>query len=104
MVEIKCNKQQKKIIIASLLNPDGCLFPRKRNTCVYDPNASCEKCFETKIKWTHSNKLSWQKKPRYEGDEHPYLVCPKCNNQVSWWDKSNFCPNCGEDMRGKENG
>lgn len=51
MVEIKCNKAQKKKIIQSLLNPDGCLFPRQRAFCAYDNSADCKKCFEKKIKW-----------------------------------------------------
>lgn len=51
MVEIKCSKVQKKKIIASLLNPDGCIFPQRRKNCIYDKDASCEKCFEKNIKW-----------------------------------------------------
>lgn len=51
MIEIKCSKRQKKIIIESLLNPNGCLFPRKRPYCIYDPNADCKSCVEKKIKW-----------------------------------------------------
>lgn len=53
MVEIKCSKKQKKIIIASLLNPDGCLFPVKRKSCMYDKDADCKKCFEKNIKWVN---------------------------------------------------
>ena len=56
MIEIKCSKRQKKIIQESLLNPEGCLWPQRQLTCIYDPNADCKKCFEKKIKWTHPEK------------------------------------------------
>lgn len=51
MIEIKCNKLQKKVIIAALLDPDGCLFPQKRRWCILDKDADCKKCFENNIKW-----------------------------------------------------
>jgi len=51
MIEIKCTPAQKKIIINSLLNPDGCLFPRRSKACATDKNANCKKCFEKNIKW-----------------------------------------------------
>jgi len=51
MIEIKCTPAQKKIIINSLLNPEGCLFPRKRKACAVDRDADCKKCFEKNIKW-----------------------------------------------------
>jgi len=51
MIEIKCSKVQKKIIIQSLLNPEGCLFPKKRKRCDSDQDADCARCFETNIKW-----------------------------------------------------
>lgn len=51
MIEITCNKKQKKTIIQSLQNPDGCLFPRKRKSCVYGSDTDCVKCFEKGIKW-----------------------------------------------------
>lgn len=51
MIEIKCNRRQKKVIMESLLNPDGCLFPRKKSRCTYDPDADCKKCIEENIKW-----------------------------------------------------
>jgi NADH pyrophosphatase NudC (nudix superfamily) len=95
MIEIKCNGKQKQIIIESLLNPEGCLFPRKRKTCVFDPHASCKNCFEKKIRWILNEKLTWQKRPRFQEDEQPYLECPRCKHQVDWWSASNFCPNCG---------
>lgn len=53
MIEIKCSKAQRAIIIQCLLSPTGCLWPRKQAYCVYDQNASCKKCFATKIKWVH---------------------------------------------------
>lgn len=56
MIEIKCTKRQKKIIIASLLNPDGCLWPRSKKTCYLDPQKNCMRCFETRIKWIHEKK------------------------------------------------
>lgn len=56
MIEIKCTKRQKAIIIASLLNPDGCLWPREKRTCWTDPKKCCKRCFETKIKWIHEKK------------------------------------------------
>lgn len=56
MIEIKCSKRQKAIIIASLLNPDGCLWPREKKTCCLDPQKNCKRCFETRIKWTHDKK------------------------------------------------
>lgn len=51
MIEIKCSKKEKQKIINSLLNPDGCLFPRKRKRCSFDKNANCMDCFENDIKW-----------------------------------------------------
>lgn len=51
MIEIKCSKKEKQIIINSLLNPDGCLFPRKRKGCPLNKGASCKDCFENNIKW-----------------------------------------------------
>lgn len=51
MIEIKCSKKQKEVIIHSLMNPEGCLFPRKRPNCIYDKNSNCETCFEKNIKW-----------------------------------------------------
>lgn len=56
MIEIKCSKRQKKIIQTSLLNPDGCLWPQKKLTCIFDPNMDCTKCFEKNIKWIHPEK------------------------------------------------
>lgn len=53
MLEIKCSKQQKKLIIQSLKNPDGCLWPRKRPNCAYDKDSDCNRCFEEKIRWIH---------------------------------------------------
>lgn len=52
MIEITCNKKQKETIIEALHCPNGCLWPRKRAFCVYDPCASCRDCFEKKIRWT----------------------------------------------------
>lgn len=30
--------------------------------------------------------------------------CSNCNYQVNRWNNTNFCPNCGADMRGEDNG
>ena len=51
MIEIKCTPAQKKIIIKSLLNPEGCLFPKRSKFCVMDKDVNCKKCFEKNIKW-----------------------------------------------------
>ena len=37
--------------------------------------------------------------PQYQPDEY---MCPFCNTVVNH--KTNFCPNCGNDMRGDNNG
>jgi len=52
MIEITCNKTEKKKIIETLeVMPIPCLFPRTAKTCFLDKNNSCKKCLETKIKW-----------------------------------------------------
>ena len=52
MIEIKCTKTQKRKIIEALKGMGlPCLFPRKMEWCALDPNAKCEECLETKIKW-----------------------------------------------------
>ena len=51
MIEIKCSKRQKQIIINTLLSPEGCLWPRSQKFCALDYTRSCEDCFEKKIKW-----------------------------------------------------
>lgn len=51
MIEIKCTKQQKERLIAAWCGPDGCFWPGVRKYCFLDPNTSCEKCYETRIKW-----------------------------------------------------
>jgi len=30
-------------------------------------------------------------------------ICNQCKYPVSWWHKSNYCPNCGADCRGENN-
>lgn len=62
MIEIKCSKRQKATIIASLQNPNGCLWPQSQTTCWFDPNMTCKKCFETRIKWTHPEKKRKEQK------------------------------------------
>lgn len=53
MIEIKCNQTQKNKIIKALATGESpCLFPRSMPRCPYDENMSCQKCLETKIKWT----------------------------------------------------
>jgi len=64
MVEITCNKRQKEAIIEALLSPNGCLWPRKRSHCAYDPLADCRTCFEKKIKW---NITTQQRKGKQDG-------------------------------------
>ena len=51
VIEIKCSEKQKEVIIESLLNPNGCLWPRRKSDCVHNPSESCKKCFEDRIKW-----------------------------------------------------
>lgn len=51
MIEIKCSEKQKEVIIKSLLNPNGCLWPRRKSDCVHNPSESCKKCFKERIKW-----------------------------------------------------
>ena len=51
MIEITCTRKQKQTIINSLLNPEGCLWPRSQKSCALDFSRSCEDCFEKKIKW-----------------------------------------------------
>jgi hypothetical protein len=52
MIEIKCNKTEKKKIIDALKVMDSpCLFPKKQSICPLDIKADCEKCLNSKIKW-----------------------------------------------------
>lgn len=50
-VTIACTKRQKAIIIHCLIDPEGCLWPRKMPWCGLDPKADCRKCFEKNINW-----------------------------------------------------
>lgn len=57
MIEIKCTKRQKATIIAAALQgPDGCLWPQSQTTCCLNPKMTCQKCFESRIKWIHPEK------------------------------------------------
>ena len=42
----------------------------------------------------------WIKKSSEETET--LALCSKCSYPISWWHKTNFCPNCGADMRGSE--
>ena len=42
-----------------------------------------------------------------EGGEVPHLICSVCGNEPTAWSSRqffNFCPNCGADMRGEQDG
>ena len=52
MIEIKCNKTEKKKIIAALEVMQGtCLFPRQAQSCWMVTGNDCRQCLEKKIKW-----------------------------------------------------
>lgn len=56
------------------------------------------------INWLGGKKGEWIVKtkstfPQYQPDEY---TCPFCNTIVNY--KTNFCPKCGSDMRGTDNG
>lgn len=55
-VEITCTKKQKDIIVAALLSPQGCLWPRRQQFCAIDYTRTCEDCFEKNIKWNLTDK------------------------------------------------
>ena len=44
----------------------------------------------------------WIEIAGYGGWSETYYQCPECN--TTEYIPSNFCPNCGADMRGTENG
>lgn len=52
MIEIKCTNAQKRRMIQAWQGPDGCLWPQKQKSCIFDPNAKCERCYEKRIKWS----------------------------------------------------
>lgn len=43
----------------------------------------------------------WIIKPK-ENSQSAILICNKCNHFIPITIDKNFCPNCGADMRGKE--
>lgn len=55
-VEITCTKKQKDIIVAALLSPQGCLWPRRKRFCAVDDTRTCKECFEKNIKWDLTDK------------------------------------------------
>lgn len=53
MIEVACtNAEKEKIINALRVMEIPCLFPRSMKTCAFDQTMDCNKCLETKIKWT----------------------------------------------------
>lgn len=56
MIEIKCNKTEKRKIIDALAHGGlPCLFPRRAATCTRDLSMTCQKCLEKNIKWEVTN-------------------------------------------------
>lgn len=52
MIEISCNKTEKRKILEALEHMDTpCLFPRSATTCALRLDSSCRNCLEKKIKW-----------------------------------------------------
>ena len=52
--------------------------------------------------------LSWQGLPIYNDEDRHIFVCSKCKNELEFEEPvtledfpSDFCPNCGADMRGE---
>ena len=61
MIEIKCNKAEKRRIIDGLVRMRlPCLFPRKSRYCTNDPFMTCQKCIEQNIKWEVTNEFEKQ--------------------------------------------
>ena len=49
----------------------------------------------------------WERHNTYHGDDvsgfiDPDWRCSECGEQMFLYDLTNFCPNCGADMRGKQ--
>lgn len=42
----------------------------------------------------------WAKK--WSEQTETLAICSQCSYPVSWWHMTNFCPNCGADMRGRK--
>lgn len=46
----------------------------------------------------------WILKPSPDKYHCGYVICPFCKGEYVESDEYNFCPNCGADMRGEEDG
>ena len=55
------------------------------------------------LRESERKKGKWISELKEDGDS--LLRCSICNYPVSYfWDRTNFCPECGADLRGKNNG
>lgn len=67
--------------------------------------ANLEKCKAADV--VERKRGEWEHRVESHHDTHTdeywdegYFVCSECGE--SWWDTTNFCPNCGADMRGEK--
>lgn len=48
-MKIQCTKQEKEIIINSLMDSEYCPYPEENQSCIYD--SGCYDCIKVSIEW-----------------------------------------------------
>lgn len=111
-MRIICTKEELKGLIDTVKYAEDCLLPI---SC--PSNKTCEECLLSQIEWEIDNepkKGKWEIVDE-EGGKIWNCVCPKCGHDPleyisgseDWWLRKplpNYCPCCGADMRGDEDG
>lgn len=73
-----------------------------RNITEEDVSKAYDKVLNLDRKTETDNKGEWIKHPTFHEDFDCW-VCNKCGEEISGHEnKTNFCPNCGADMRGNK--